>query len=152
MMCTNRTIEENLRLSNPLATDDDILQALKMAAIDKNIEDLPDYKNTTIGRGGDIKLSSSVLSGLSLARAYLNPAPILLIDELPNTLLSSQTGENLKHYLRQIKGKRTVLFCTYREDFMRLADTIVCLNGLEKPISEPRDQFFDKITKQSKVV
>ena len=100
---------------------------------------------TTIGSHGTTKITSSLASRLSLARAYLNPAQVLLIDELPNALLSGKAGENLKNYLIRAKGKRTVIMCTYREDYMKLADTIVWLKGMSEPESGPRDIMFEKV-------
>jgi ATP-binding cassette subfamily B protein/ATP-binding cassette subfamily C protein LapB len=88
---------------------------------------------------------------ISLARAYLHPGNVLLIDELPNTLLSGKAGRNLKEYLTRAKGKRTVIICTYRDDYMKLADTIVWLRGLSSPIAGARDTMFEKINAGEKV-
>ncbi len=143
------TVEENLRYANPLASIEEIDKALTLANIKGNIDALPQGTKTLIGQDSNVKLSSSVAAGLSLARAYLHPAPILLIDELPNTLLSGVAGQNLKDYLARAKGKRTVLLCTYREDFMKLADTIVWLRGFDQPVVCARDDFFDTLKNHS---
>ncbi len=146
------SILENLRFSNPLASREDIEKALDLANILEAVQELPKGLDTVIGYHSDIKLTSNMQACLSLARAYLHPAALLLIDELPNKLLSGRTGQNLKDYLARAKGKRTILFCTYREDFMKLADTIVWLKEQEKPLCVTRADFFDNIKTQLKVV
>lgn len=139
----NGTIIENMRLSNPIASEDDVIKALKLADVWDEIEKFSDGLYTIIGSHGNEKITSSFATRLSLARAYLHPASILLLDELPNGLLSGKAGQNLKDYLVRAKGKRTVIMCTYREDFMKLADTIVWLRGLQSPITGSTDILFD---------
>lgn len=143
----NGSITENMRYSNPLATRDDIINALEMADAWDDIDAMPDKLDTIIGSHSTNILTTSLATRLSLARAYLNPASILLIDELPNTMLSGKCGAQLKAYLARAKGKRTVILCTYREDFMKLADTIVWLRGLDTPISGTRDTMMDILGK-----
>ncbi len=132
------TLIENLRFANPLASIEDIQHALELADVWQEVQKLEGGLYAVIGTGG-VSLTASLRTRLSLARAYLHPANILLIDELPNALLSGQAGKNLKDYLARIKGKRTVVFCTYREDFMQLADTIIWLRGSESPLVGSRD-------------
>lgn len=139
------SVIENLRLSNPLATQEDVIRALELADAWNDVQAMAKGLHTIIGAHGQEKLTSSLASRLSLARAYLNPAAILLIDALPNTLLSGKTGENLKDYLVRAKGQRTVILCTYRDDYLRLADTIVWLKGMSAPESGSRDLMFNKV-------
>lgn len=142
------TLIENMRLSNPLASDEEVIKALELADAYADVAALPEGIHTLIGSHGSVKLTSNLATRLSLARAYLHPAAILLIDELPNTLLSGKPGKNLKEYLARAKGKRTVIICTYREDFMRLADTIIWLRGLEPPVTGKRDDILGHLQDQ----
>jgi len=139
------TVAENLRFGNPLAGEADLQKALQLADAWDDVQKLPQGLDTVIGTHGAVKPTSNLAARLSLARAYLHPAAILLIDELPNSLLSGRTGENLKDYLRAIKGKRTVILCTYREDFMQFADSIVWLRGAETPVAGLREQMVGRI-------
>ncbi len=127
------TILENMRIGNPLASEEDVERALTLADAWPEVSALNEGMQTLMSRHGSKALPSSLLSRLSLARAYLHVAPILLIDEIPNALLSGTTGKNLKDYLAQIKGKRTVFLITYREDFMRLADIVITMRRGEMP-------------------
>ncbi len=142
------SIIENLRLANPMADDKAIENALELADFWEDIQAMPQGLDTVIGAHGNIKLTAGQAIRLSLARAYLHPAPVLLIDELPNTLLSSKAGKNLKDYLVKAKGKRTVIMCTYRDDFMKLADTILWLRGLSSPITGSREEVLKTMNEQ----
>ena len=141
----NGSVIENMRFSNPMVSEGDVIKALELADAWDDIQKFNDGLNTVIGSHGTAKITSSLATRLSLARAYLHPATILLIDELPNTLLSGIAGNNLKDYLARAKGKRTVIMCSYREDFMKLADTIVWLRGIDQPISGDREQMVQTI-------
>lgn len=127
------TIAENLRIGNPLASYADIEQALTLADAREEIAALENGIETIITRHGASSLSPGLLFRLSLARAYLHTAPILLLDEVPNALYSGKAGRNLKDYLAQIKGKRTVFMITYRDDIMRMADKVITLRRGEMP-------------------
>ncbi len=122
------TISENLRIGNPLASDDDIQKALQLADVWNEVAAMPEGLNTIIGRYGNNTLPSNLATRLSIARAYLHTAPIMLIDELPNALLSSHAGKNLKEYLARVKGKRTCIMVSYREDFISMADMSISLH------------------------
>lgn len=139
------SISENLRYANPLAGEEDIRWALEQADAWEEVQALPDGVDTIVGMHEGLRLTSGLMTRLSLARAYLYPAPILLIDELPNALLSGPAGTKLKEYLVKARGKRTVIFCTYREDYMALADTIVWLRGAEAPLCGTRDEIFQRM-------
>lgn len=128
------TIIDNMRIANPLATREDIEQALELASAYEDLMKLPDQLETRITRYNAHALPSNLSLKLSLARLYLHTAPILLIDEIPNVLLSGKAGKNLRDYLARIKGKRTCLMVTYREDLMKMADTIVLMRNGETPL------------------
>lgn len=128
------TILDNLRLCNPIASRNDIEAALELAVAMDEIHSLPQGIDTRINRYGVSTLPGNLALRLSLARLYLHTAPILLIDEIPNVILSGKAGRNLKEYLARAKGKRTCLMITYREDFLKMADTLVYLRRGEAPI------------------
>lgn len=128
------TISENLRIANPLATAEEIEAALKYADAWAEISALPSGLSTVLGGEGNDGLSSGLATRLSIARAYLHPGNVLLIDELPNTLLTGIAGKNLKDYIARMKGQKTVIMVTYREDFMKLADLVILLQGHEQAV------------------
>lgn len=128
------SILENLRLCNPLASEADIRAALDLAEASADIAQLPDGLDSIISRYSIQRLPGHLAMRLSLARLYLHTAPILLIDEIPNILLSGKTGKNLREYLARCKGKRTCMMVSYREDFLKMADSIIYLRRGESPV------------------
>ncbi len=128
------TILENLRLCNPIASREDVEAALALAEASNDIALLPQGLDTDISRYSINTLPGHLGLRLSLARLYLHTAPILLIDEIPNILMSGKTGKNLREYLARCKGKRTCMMVSYREDFLKMADTIIYLRRGESPV------------------
>ncbi len=140
------SILQNLRLCNPIASRQDIEAALDLADANAEIAMLPDGIDTEISRYTASTLPGNLALRLSLTRLYLHTAPVLLIDEIPNVLLSGKTGRNLKEYLARNKGKRTCFMITYRDDFLRMADTIIYLRRGETPLIGPSEKMMNIIT------
>ncbi len=122
------SIAENMRAVHPMATINDIEEALKAADAYEDVMKLEDGLDSHLGSETKSHISVSLRTRLSLARGYLHPSPLMLIDEIPNTILGSKTGRNLKKYIENAKGKKTVIFVTYRRDYMALADRIILLH------------------------
>lgn len=127
------TIIENLRYCNPVATKNDIETALDLADALEDVMRLSQGLDSKITRYADHEFSGDLLLRLSLARLYLHVSPIMLIDEMPNIVLSGRAGKNLKDYIARCKGKRTCLMVTYREDFLKMADTLILLRRNSAP-------------------
>lgn len=123
------TLEENMRLARPEATDEDIINALEKVGLRGWFENLQDGLDTVITQGSHGKNAKSIASAiepqLALARAYISDNPIMLIDEMPYEFLNSYAGEEFFNYLKDEKGKRTILFVTYRQDYIDLADITI---------------------------
>ncbi|MCB1562402.1 MAG: peptidase domain-containing ABC transporter [Alphaproteobacteria bacterium] len=130
-------IAENLRFANPLAGDDEIEKALKLADAWEEIEKMPEGLHTVIDANS---LTGALRIKLSLARAYLQQSRIVLIDELPGAFLSTRAGHNLKAYLERIRGQRTVIMGTCRDDFLQGADFVVTLRGKDAPVYTVREE------------
>jgi len=144
------SILDNLRFGNPLATREEAENALRLADVWNGISQMPLGIDTIISHCGQsaddmIDPDPELAGRLALARSYLHNSPILLIDELSNTLLDSQAGHNLRDYLIRCKGKRTVVMVNYREDFIRMADTVVLLSRIAAPLAGPASEIFKTI-------
>lgn len=139
------TIIENLRHCNPVATKNDIETALDIADALEDVERLPEGLNSEITRYSDQELSENFLLKMSLARLYLHVSPIMLIDEIPNIILSGRAGKNLRDYIARCKGKRTCLMVTYREDFLKMADTLVLLRRNAAPSVGNMESLIGKV-------
>lgn len=133
------TIAQNLRLTNPLATNEEIVQAAREADVIDAIELLPDGFNTVVGENSSAKLSASLVHGICLARAYIRHAPILLMDE-PAESLDMVSDRRLIKQLSERKGKQTIVMVTHRPSHVQLADRVVVVSeGVIKGIGTPEE-------------
>ena len=133
------TIAQNMRLTNPLATNEEIVDAAREASILDAIEALPDGFNTTVGESSSAKLSASLVHGICLARAYIRNAPILLMDE-PAESLDMVSDRRLIKQLIERKGKQTIVMVSHRPSHIELADRVIVLSeGMVKGIGTPQE-------------
>lgn len=133
------TVAQNLRLTNPLATDDDIFNAAREADVLETIMALPKGFNTVVGELGSAKLSASLVHGICLARAYIREAPILLMDE-PAESLDMVSDRQLIKQLIARKGKQTIVMVSHRPSHIQLADKVVVLSeGMVKGTGTPQE-------------
>lgn len=105
------TIRENLRFGNPLATTEEMKQALHVALADF-VLDLPDGLDTKCGEGGG-GLSEGQAQRISIARALLHPCRVLLLDEATSAL-DMETERKLLINLKQHFADSTIIFVTHR--------------------------------------
>lgn len=122
------TIAQNLRLVRPAATDDELNHALALAGALNDIALLPKGIGTRVGDSATERLPASLRQKISLARAYLTQAPILLFDEPANTL--DREGDRwFLEAMRKLKGRSTIFLVTHRPSHIRAADLAVVLQG-----------------------
>lgn len=122
------TIAQNLRLVRPSATDPELARALALAGALNDIALLPEGIYTRLGDGATERFSVSLRQKLSLARAYLTHAPLLLFDEPANTL-DVEGDRWFVEALRKLKGRSTIFLVTHRPSHIRLADVAIVIQG-----------------------
>ena len=122
---------------------------MRQANIWDEIQNLPEKAKTIIGPGSDFHMSTSMGLRLCMARAYLHNAPILLIDELPNSLMSDRAGVDLVNSLVKLKKGRTVFMVTYRNDLMGVADHVIMLRRRRPPVTGPAKLVYQKLKELS---
>ena len=131
------TIAQNIRLNQPLATDDELELAARQAGIFTAIQRLPEGFNTLVGDHNTTRLPSGLIHGICLARSYVRQAPIFLLDE-PGTSLDKVTDQNLIEHLIKTRGNQTVLMVSHRPSHIKLADrAIVMMNGMVAHVGTP---------------
>lgn len=140
------TIAQNLRLADPTATMEQLREAAKLSNLLTDIEELPEGFDTRIKDYGDKQLGTSFCQKLNLARAYLRNAPILILDE-PMTALDTKSSEVLINFLRELKGKKTVVIITHQRDHVMLADLVVVLLDGKQVTQGTPQQVIEKIPK-----
>ncbi|MEO0290514.1 MAG: ATP-binding cassette domain-containing protein [candidate division WOR-3 bacterium] len=119
------TILENLKFANPSANIDEIRIACEKAKILDFIEGLPDKFNTKIGERG-LKISGGERQRLSIARAILKDAPILILDEATSQL-DSLTENAIKEFLLENENKKTIIVIAHRLSTINIADKIILI-------------------------
>ncbi|HEY8459162.1 MAG TPA: ABC transporter ATP-binding protein [Blastocatellia bacterium] len=120
------TIAENIAYGRPEATREEIRKAAEAANAHGFIERLPQGYDTVIGERG-ITLSGGEKQRLSIARAFLKDAPILILDE-PTSALDAKTEQLLLEALDRLMMNRTTLIIAHRLSTVRNADRIIVLD------------------------
>ena len=121
----DNTILENIRLGRKGATDEEVLAAAKLANCEEFAEKLPDKWNTNIGENG-CALSGGERQRISIARAFLKDAPIILLDEATASLdVENETA--IQEALSRLIMDKTVLIIAHRMRTVSSADKIVVL-------------------------
>lgn len=122
----NNTIMENIRLGRKGATDEEVLAAAHLANCDEFAEKFPDKWNTNIGENG-CELSGGERQRISIARAFLKDAPIILLDEATASLdVENETA--IQSALSRLIRNKTVLVIAHRMRTITGADKIVVLS------------------------
>ena len=121
----NNTIMENIRLGKKGATDEEVLAAARLANCEEFAEKLPDKWNTDIGENG-CELSGGERQRISIARAFLKDAPIILLDEATASL-DVENETLIQTALSRLIKNKTVLVIAHRMRTVAGADKIVVL-------------------------
>jgi thiol reductant ABC exporter CydC subunit len=117
------TIRANLLLARPDATESDLGDVLRRAHLDDWVASLPDGLDTLVGEDGN-RLSGGQRQRLTIARALLSDAPVLVLDE-PTAHLDRETAEAVVGEAFDAAGDRSVLLITHRDEGLDLVDDVV---------------------------
>ncbi|WP_347345371.1 ABC transporter ATP-binding protein [Microbacterium sp.] len=121
------TLRENIRMGRPDADDDEVAAAATLAGVDEIAARLPLGLDTPVSEGGG-SLSGGERQRLSIARAILKDAPIMLLDEA-TAALDIENERLVQRSLAAMAGERTIVLVAHRLSFVRDADHIVVLDG-----------------------
>lgn len=121
------TVRDNIRLGNPSADDEQVLAAARIARLDEVVRRLPEGWDTQVGEGGS-RLSGGERQRLSVARALLKDAPIILLDEATSAL-DPENEAAVSNGIRALAADRTVLVIAHRLQTVLSADQILVLDG-----------------------
>ena len=134
----NNTIMENIRIGKKNATDEEVLAAARLANCDEFAMKLPDGYETVIGENGS-ELSGGERQRISIARAFLKDAPIILLDEASASLdVENETA--IQTALSRLIKDKTVMVIAHRMRTVSGADKIVVLSdGVVKESGKPAE-------------
>jgi len=119
------TARENILFGRPEATDEEVIEAAKIANAHEFLTRLPDGYDTLIGERG-VKLSGGQKQRLAIARAVLKDAPILILDEATSSV-DTETEMLIQQALERLMVGRTTIIIAHRLSTIRSADMIVVL-------------------------
>ncbi len=119
------TVRENIAYGKPDAKLEDVIAAAKLARIHESIERLPDKYETVVGEQG-ATLSEGERQRITIARAILRNAPILILDE-PTSSVDAETEALIMEGLEQLTAGRTTFIIAHRLSTVRKADRIIVL-------------------------
>lgn len=124
------TVAQNLLLANRAATRAEMLAAAKLTGLDRMVAMLPEGFETRLRDNAAAVLPASLLGRLSLTRALLRPASIVLLDE-PANGLDDEGSAVLMRAIEQLRGRATLFVVTHRPSHIALADRVLRLDGGE---------------------
>lgn len=117
------TLEANIRIGNPDASEEEVHEAARLAGVTEIVQRLPRGWETSVGEGGRA-LSGGERQRVSIARALLKKAPIVLLDEATSAL-DPENETNIVAAVDKLRENATVLVIAHKLDTIRKADTIV---------------------------
>ena len=141
----NTSIMENIRLGRESATDEEVKEAARLANCIDFIEKLPDGFNTLIGENG-AELSGGERQRISIARAFLKDAPVLILDEI-SASLDVDNEKKIQDSLNKLIKDKTVIIISHRLKSIENVNKIVVI---DEGVVETSGNH-DKLIKDSKV-
>jgi ATP-binding cassette subfamily B protein len=123
----NTTVLDNIRIGKKGASDEEVLAAAKAAMCDEFVSNLPEGYYTVIGENGG-KLSGGERQRISIARAILKDAPIIIMDEATASL-DTESESRVQEALSRLVSDKTVIIIAHRMRTVENADRIVVLSG-----------------------
>ena len=121
----NESIKNNLLIGKPSATDEEIIEALKIANAYEFVVSLPNGIDTNIGDAGG-KLSGGQKQRLSIARAVLKNPPIMILDEATSAL-DTESEKLVQDALEKMMQNRTSIVIAHRLSTIQKADNIIVM-------------------------
>lgn len=151
----NSSIMENIRIGRQNATEDEVKLAAKLANCSEFIEKLPNGYETIIGENG-LELSGGQRQRLSIARAFLKDAPILILDEIAANL-DVDNENKIQESLNKLIKNKTVIIISHRMKSIENVDNIVVIDkgkvesvGTHKELLE-KSKVYKKLIDKTKM-
>ena len=148
----NNSVKENIRIGKSGATDEEVMEAARLANCEEFVNLLPDKYDTYIGENGS-ELSGGERQRISIARAFLKDAPIILLDEATASL-DAENETAIQEALSRLIKNKTVMIIAHRMRTIANADHIVVLkDGVVAEQGSPEflngyDSIYSRMTAQ----
>ena len=137
----DESIKNNVKFAKETATDQEIVNACKLAAAEDFIKNLPQGYETLIGENG-VRLSGGEKQRLSIARAILKNSPIILLDEATSSL-DTESEEKVQNAIFNLTKNRTTIVIAHRLSTIKKAGHIVVMKNGEIIEKGTHDQLLE---------
>ena len=151
----NNSVMENIRIGKKGATDEEVMEAARLANCDEFVNLLPEGYDTNIGENGS-ELSGGERQRISIARAFLKDAPVILLDEATASL-DAENETAIQQALSRLIKDKTVLIIAHRmrtianaDHIVVLKDSVVAEQGTPDFLSG-YDSIYSRMTKQQQI-
>lgn len=138
------TVSQNLRLTHPAATPDEIAWAADMAGLTEEVRALPEGLGTRISNSQSEQLPIGFRQRLALARTLLKPAALVILDE-PGTGMDKAGEEALQRCIEWLRRRATLMIVSHRPGHMRLADVVLYMERGSIAAAGPFDKIKTRI-------
>ncbi|MGB2237896.1 MAG: type I secretion system permease/ATPase [Pseudomonadales bacterium] len=142
------SVRENIRLGFPTATDEALLEAAAFGGIRSYFDQHPQGFDFQVGERGAF-LSGGQRQGIALARAMLNQAELLLLDE-PSNAMDQQMEQQLIDRLSRYANNRTLVLVTHRINLLQLVDRVIILNDGRIAADGTKNEILNQLSNASK--
>jgi ATP-binding cassette subfamily C protein LapB len=139
------TLAQNIRLSRPEASDDDVLRVLKEMGLDGEDHLMREGIDRRLTAADFDNFPDALKQRLALARCFVKNAPIYLLDN-PAASLDTASELHLLRKLGALKGRATIVFTTFRPSHMRLADRLILLKDGQVAQDGPPDRVLERMS------
>jgi len=139
------TVRDNIAFGTSLAADSDILRAAELAGIAHYLNEHPQGFDLQVGERGQ-QLSGGQRQGIAIARALLNQAPFVLLDE-PSNAMDNVTELNFVSGLKNHIKDKTLLLVTHRSSMLALVDRLIVLNAGKIVLDGPKKEVLETLSR-----
>ena len=134
------TIKDNIRIGDPSATQEQIIEAAKKAHAHEFIMKQPEQYDTEVGERGE-GISGGQKQRVAIARAFLKDAPILILDEATSAL-DTESETQIQNQLRELAKGRTTLIIAHRFSTIKIADRILVFDKGRIVADGPHEEIY----------
>jgi len=135
------TIRDNIVMSAPLASDDEVIRAAEISGLLEFVNLHPEGFDLEVGERGQ-NLSGGQRQAITLARAFIVDCPLLLLDE-PTNSMDSTAEQLLKNYLSTLT--KTMILITHKSSMLSLVDRLIVLNAGQIVADGPREEVLQSL-------
>jgi ATP-binding cassette subfamily C protein LapB len=138
------TIRENIVVGSPLASDDAVLRAARLAGLADFVDKHPKGFDFVTGERG-ANLSGGQRQAVGIARAFIDSAPVILLDE-PTNAMDNSSEATFKQALQAYAEGRTLILVTHKTSLLSLVDRLIVMDAGEVVADGPRDEILSALS------